>query len=553
MTSSWNSGRRPITIAILAMGGEGGGVLADWIVAVGQQAGWYAQNTSVAGVAQRTGATVYYVELYPPSAVPAGEKARSQPVLSLFPTPGEVDVVIASELMEAGRAVQRGFATPDRTTLIASTNRVYSIDERITLGDGRADSGALLAAAEAGAKRLVSADFMALATKAGSVISASLFGALSGSAALPCPRKDFEAAITASGKGVEASLRAFAAGYEAATAPPPAPAKRGNGPVALTLKPRRPVDPAEAAAQSEEQRRREIAAKDPGRLVGPALQAHARRVAEQFPVAARDMLLLGCVRTAVYQDTAYTDRYLDRVARIAALEPDAVGEARLTVEAARHVALWMTYQDTIHVAHQKIRRQRIAGVRDEAGAKKGQIVDVREYLHPQVEEITDTLPTALGRRLSRSRVFAKVVGKLTRNGITVNTTGTVGFSLLWAMSRFRPLRPRSYRFAREQEAIEAWLDRAVRVGQDDPALAREVIECQRVLKGYGATHEHGRESFGLLMDAVDRLSAGPIPPAAAARVRQLRDAALVDEDGAALRAALAQEAGVGRSGLVAVG
>lgn len=542
MSSSWSSGRRPITIAILAMGGEGGGVLADWIVAVGQKAGWYAQNTSVAGVAQRTGATVYYVELYPPSLAPAGESARRQPVLSLFPTPGEVDVVIASELMEAGRAVQRGFATPDRTTLIASTNRVYSIDERIKLGDGRADSGALLAAAEAGARRLVAADFMDLALKAGSVISASLFGALAGSAALPFARADFEAAIKASGKGVEASLRAFAAGYEAATAPPPAPTKRGNGPVALTLKPRRPIDPAEAAAQAEEQRRREIAAKDPGSLVGPALQAQALRVAEEFPVAARDMLLHGCVRTAVYQDTAYTDRYLDRVARIAALEPDPAGEARLTVEAARHVALWMTYQDTIHVAHQKIRRQRIAGVRAEAGAKKGQIVDVREYLHPQVEEITDTLPTALGRRLSRSKLFGKVVGKVTRNGITVNTTGTVGFSLLWAMSRFRPLRPRSYRFAREQEAIEAWLDRAVRVGGDDPELAREVVECQRVLKGYGATHEHGRESFGLLMAAVDTLSSGSTRSRAAAEIKRLRDAALLDEDGTALRAALAQVA-----------
>lgn len=540
--TSWNEGRRPITIAILAMGGEGGGVLADWIVAVGQKAGWYAQNTSVAGVAQRTGATVYYVELYSPTLAPAGENARRQPVLSLFPTPGEVDVVIASELMEAGRAVQRGFATPDRTTLIASTNRVYSMDERLALGDGRADSAALLSAAEAGAKRLVSADFMALATKAGSVISASLFGALAGSAALPFPRAEFEAAIKASGKGVEASLRAFTAGYDAATAPPPAPAKRGNGPVALTLKPRRPVDPAEAAAQAEEQRRREIAANDPGRLVGPGLQAQARRVADHFPVPARDMLLHGCVRTAVYQDTEYTDRYLQRVARLAALEPDPAGEARLTVEAARHVALWMTYQDTIHVAHQKIRSKRIAGVRDEAGAKKGQIVDVREYLHPQVEEITDTLPTALGRRLSRSKVFRRVVNKATRNGIVVNTTGTVGFSMLWVMARFRPMRPRSYRFAREQEALDTWIDRAVRVGRDDPELAREVIECQRVLKGYGATHEHGRESFALLMAAVDALAAGSGRARAAAEIKRLREAALADEDGTALRAALAQVA-----------
>ena len=40
-------------------------MLADWIVATSERAGFYAQNTSVAGVAQRTGATVYYVEMLP--------------------------------------------------------------------------------------------------------------------------------------------------------------------------------------------------------------------------------------------------------------------------------------------------------------------------------------------------------------------------------------------------------------------------------------------------------------------------------------------------------
>jgi indolepyruvate ferredoxin oxidoreductase, beta subunit len=50
---------RSIRIAILAMGGEGGGVLADWIVDMGEENGYLAQMTSVPGVAQRTGATIY--------------------------------------------------------------------------------------------------------------------------------------------------------------------------------------------------------------------------------------------------------------------------------------------------------------------------------------------------------------------------------------------------------------------------------------------------------------------------------------------------------------
>ena len=132
---------KPIKIAILAMGGEGGGVLADWVVDLGEANGYFAQTTSVPGVAQRTGATIYYVELFPR---PEDGTDLRRPVLALMPLPGDVDVVLASELMEAGRAVQRGLVTSDRTTLVASTHRVYSIAEKSAMGDGRVSSEDLL-------------------------------------------------------------------------------------------------------------------------------------------------------------------------------------------------------------------------------------------------------------------------------------------------------------------------------------------------------------------------------------------------------------------------
>src|SRR5437867_10253104 len=137
---------RPISIAVLALGGEGGGVLADWIVDLAEHCGCLAQATSVPGVAQRTGATVYYVELFPKNAAQAAGAAGRAPVLALMPLPGDVDVVLASEPMEAARAVERGFVTPERTLLIASTHRVYAMTEKIALADGRADAAALSAA-----------------------------------------------------------------------------------------------------------------------------------------------------------------------------------------------------------------------------------------------------------------------------------------------------------------------------------------------------------------------------------------------------------------------
>jgi indolepyruvate ferredoxin oxidoreductase beta subunit len=536
--SSWSEGNRPITLAILALGGEGGGVLADWVVAAAEHAGLHAQNTSVAGVAQRTGATVYYVEIFPhPLGAPNG-RVRSEPVLSIFPTPGEVDVVITSELMESGRAIQRGFATPDRTTLITSTNRVYSIDEKSALGDGRVDSAELLAAAARSSRRLIAADFMALAERSGSVISASLFGALAGSGALPLTREQLEQPIRAFGKGVEASLAAFAAGFDAATAPPAQ--TKPAGPIALPMasapSPEASSDEEEAAARLERERLA-IAAENPGALVGPALAALAQRVPE-MPAAARSMILHGLVRTAVFQDIAYAERYLDRVQRFAAVDPDATGEALLTLEAARHVALWMCYQDTIHVALQKTRQKRMARVREEARAQPNQLLEVREFLHPQIDEITDTMPSRLGARARNSRSVQRVVARLTGDGMILNTSSVVGYTLLSTLARMRPLRPRSLRFVREQEAIEAWIEHALSVAQTDPRLAREIVECQRVLKGYGATYAHGDDSFAKLMASARSLHPSPD---AAQRLAALRDAALADEDGAALEAVLATD------------
>ena len=97
---------RPISVAIVAMGGQGGAVLTTWIVALAEAHGWIAQSTSVPGVAQRTGATIYYVEMM--QASDDGQR----PVLAQMPTPDDVDVVIAAEFMEAGRSILRGLVTP---------------------------------------------------------------------------------------------------------------------------------------------------------------------------------------------------------------------------------------------------------------------------------------------------------------------------------------------------------------------------------------------------------------------------------------------------------
>lgn len=87
---------------------------------------------------------------------------------------------MAAEFMEAGRAMLRGFVTPERTVLIASTHRTLAIGEREKPGNGIVDSGLVTDAGSVAAKQIVAFDMQALAEKNGSVISATMFGALAG-------------------------------------------------------------------------------------------------------------------------------------------------------------------------------------------------------------------------------------------------------------------------------------------------------------------------------------------------------------------------------------
>jgi indolepyruvate ferredoxin oxidoreductase beta subunit len=211
--------RRRIAIAILALGGQGGGVLADWLTALGEACGHYVQATSVPGVAQRTGSTVYYLEFFPEEAL-----CGREPVLALMPAPADVDIVVALELIEAGRAILRGFVSTDRTTLITSTHRIYAIAEKSSISGGLADSAKVLDAARRNARTLVAFDMDEAASRTGSAISAVMLGAVAASGALPFPRAAFEGAIRASDIAVEANLAGFAAGFDARNAGIAAPA-----------------------------------------------------------------------------------------------------------------------------------------------------------------------------------------------------------------------------------------------------------------------------------------------------------------------------------------
>lgn len=496
---------RPITISFHGLGGQGGGVLADWLVDLAEHNGFIAQATSVPGVAQRTGGTVYYVEMF--DAERAKESARD-PVLALMPMPGDVDLVVASELLEAGRAVTRGFVTPARTVLIASNHRVYSIHEKSAMGNGIADSQAVIRACRAAAKHFVCFDMQDLADRSHSVISAVLFGAIAGSDVLPVSRAAFEDAIKRGGVGVAASLLAFAAGFDAARQAPfnAVAGDQVTAPAPVTYLKRSDGAP----------------------------ETLLEQIAADFPPSVREVVLHGARRCLDYQDLRYAYTYLQRLREVLKLEP-AGSEFQLTRETARYLALWMSFEDSIRVADLKTRARRFDRFRQEVRAAPEQIVYVVEFVHPRFEEICDTLPARLGRFALNSAVLKRVLAPLFKSGRHIQTAKLSGFLLMFGVSRLKRWRRGTLRFSVENQALEAWLSSMARISREDYLLAYELAQCPRLIKGYSDTHERGIRNFRRIMEALEWILSHEKP---ARTLASLRDAALEDESGKALEARL---------------
>ncbi|MGH6924504.1 MAG: indolepyruvate oxidoreductase subunit beta family protein [Propylenella sp.] len=498
-----------IKLAVLAVGGQGGGVITDWIIALAERNGWYAQATSVPGVAQRTGATIYYVEMVPESI--------GTPILSLMPSPGDVDIVLAAELMEAGRAMQRGFVTPDRTTLITSTHRTLAVIEKVVPGTGIADSNPVLDAARQSSKRFLATDLNRLAVENGSVISASLFGALAGANVLPFPRESFEATISAGGRGAAASLKAFRAGFEAVQQPE----KQGAKAMANTA-----------------------ATGAPGlRISGPERQTNAwraltQRVARDFPEEARAMLIRGLEKVVDFQDVAYGDEYLRRMRSVSAIDEAAGGAGqghRFTIEAAKYVANAMAYDDVIRVADLKTRASRFRRVEREMGVGADQVMHITEFMHPRIEEVCGTMPAGLGAFILKRERFVRALNRVVNKGRHVRTDTIRWFLALYALSGMRRFRRRTLRHRIETRHIEEWLKLAEQTARKDYALGIEVLRCRRLIKGYSDTHERGTSKYDRVVSAVPVLAGRSD---AADWLHRLIEAALKDEKGEMLDGAL---------------
>lgn len=494
---------RPITLLIAALGGEGGGVLTGWIVSAAEAEGYPVQSTSIPGVAQRTGATTYYIEILP---VKTAELGGKRPVLALTPGVGDIDIAVASELLEAGRTVASGFVTPDRTLMISSLSRFYAMDEKIAMGDGRFDQDRLIAAINQNSHDSLLLDMDTLAKQSGSIISAVMLGAIAGSQRLPLTIEQLETAIRDDGKSIDSNLRGLRAGYDAARAKlPPTPAA------------------------------------EPKKHAGLTLAALEQEVANTIPLAAQPIAIEGVRRLVPYQSVAYARLYLDRLKPIAAADVACGAQGNLLKETARHLAVRMSYEDVVRVAQAKISPERMRRIAREELRVENEPYSVHDFLKPGIEELCQLLPPFLARpilRLSESRGW---LGKV-YFGMEINSTSISGYLRFLFLAKLRALRPYGYRYAQEQAQIQSWLGMIADAARVSSGLALEIAACARLIKGYGDTYARGLGNFHLIEARLIRPAlAGQIPPARGAdAVASARTAALVDPDGESLASCLAE-------------
>ena len=496
---------QPITVLCCALGGEGGGVLSEWLYTLAASRGHSAQSTSIPGVAQRTGATTYYVEICP---VPSAALGPGRPVFSLNPVPGAIDLLVSSEMLETVRQVGNGMASRARTHVISSNARALTVIEKMQPTDGRINTGALLAVVQAQARQVDIFDMTALAKEAGTVISAVMFGAIAASGRLPFDRQAFEAVVRGGGRAVQASLRGFDLGYAALQ---PAP-----NPVPLSVQADAPKAPTPALAST---------------------------LKTQFPAASHELLAHAHARLIDYQDKRYAALYIERLARVLAAETiadntDAHGHA-ITLEMTRWLALWMAFDDIVRVAELKRRASRAERVRREVAARGDEIVKVFDHFKPGVPEFAALLPATLAAKLSAwdKRRVARGQDPWALP-LKIGSHTVMGALALALLSKLKGQRVRGSRYVLEQQLIERWLGAVEKGAREDWSLGHELAQCGRLIKGYGSTNERGKEA---LLHIVEHLAFAATMPQAAARaaaVRTARTAALGDDMGSALDVAL---------------
>ena len=490
---------QPVSLLVCALGGEGGGVLSEWLMDSARRAGYPAQSTSIPGVAQRTGATTYYIEILP---VPLAELNGQQPVFSLNPVPGALDALVSTELLETARQISLGLVSADRTRVFSSSSRSLTTLERMPMGDGRLDTQPLLDLVKQFSHKSQVWDFSAMAKQQGTMVSAVMLGVIAASGMFPMARAHYEATIGTGGSSA-ASLRGFAAAFERVHTAQAVQAMLAD------------VDTVKAM---------------------PVKKETALAV---FPAAVKELAALGFARLCDYQHRTYAMQYVQRLQMVLdaenAIDPLHVNGYAASREAARWLALWMAFDDIVRVADLKSRASRSQRVAMEVKQQDGELLRVYEHFKPGIPEFAALMPAWLATPLLRFDKARVLKGREPLAlPLKIGSHSVGGMLALRMLAGLKWLRPFGSRFATEQHDIQHWLDTVCAGLREHHGLGLELALCGRLIKGYGSTNERAKRNLQHILQHLAPASVNPSTQWRADAVRQARETALTDEAGSAL-------------------
>ena len=491
--------QQPISLLICALGGEGGGVLTKWLIDVARLSGYAAQSTSIPGVAQRTGATTYFIEVTPQTLASLNGR---QPIFSLSPIPGSVDAVISSELLETARCASNGFPSPDRTLIISSSSRSLTVPERTHGSDGRLSSTELTQLIAEVCRCHHVFDMQAIAREHGTAVSAVMLGAIAASDIFPFPKEMYQQVVRDSQRGASASLAGFEAAWTII--------KNANSPI-----------------ETVQQLMHEIASTS----IHPAISQH-------FPAVLQPLLQLAYERLVDYQNTAYAQLYLQRMQLIVKAESKVGAEQQhhyyaTSLEVARYLALWMAYDDVVRVADLKSRALRKQRVLKEVHASVSDVVKIYDYLKPGLPELAGYLPRSWAITLLSWEKNRTARGKEPfALPLQLATHTVTGLLLLRVLSAVKYVRRFGYRYQEEQALMMRWLDAVIKACEENGELACAIARCGRLIKGYGTTNQRGKDNLIYTIDVISQHSFGHVSERIQA-INQLLEAASADDTGKA--------------------
>jgi indolepyruvate ferredoxin oxidoreductase beta subunit len=240
---------------------------------------------------------------------------------------------------------------------------------------------------------------------------------------------------------------------------------------------------------------------------------------------------------------AYAKLYLDRLRPVT--DADAAAAAgmhgNLLKEVARHLAVRMSYEDVVRVAQAKIAPSRMRRIACDELRVKNEPYSVHDFLKPGIEELCQLLPSFLAQPILRVAERRGWLGRI-YFGMEINSTSISGYLRFLMLAKLRRLRPYGHRYAQEQTQIESWLGLIIEAARLSAELVLEVVECARLIKGYGDTHARGISNYQTIETRVIRPAlAGQIPLSRAAdALASARTAALVDPEGESLAKCLAE-------------